>query len=85
MSLPLGALGRASAVSLVLGLSLVTLFGEQSTSKAAVPGTGAVRFPVEEATIAGIHAAYLRGQTTAHGVTQSYLVALRPTTSAGRI
>jgi len=36
----------------------------------AADGTG---FPVEEASVTGLEAAYLSGQTTAHAVTQAYL------------
>ena len=65
-------LGRPIGVSLLLSLFLATLSGKQArTSGSSV--TAAVRFPVEETTIAQLQTAYLEGRTTAHEVTQSYI------------
>lgn len=53
--------------------SVLVASKQSATSRAATVANGEARFPVEEATIAGIHAAYLAGQTTARAITQSYL------------
>jgi len=64
----------AVGASLILGLSLATPFGQQApTSFAGSQTRPAAPFPVEEATIRQIHAAYLAGKTTAHAITQAYI------------
>jgi Asp-tRNA(Asn)/Glu-tRNA(Gln) amidotransferase A subunit family amidase len=69
-------LGRRIVVPalLILGSCLATLSGlpirNSSGDSWAVSGEP---FPVEEVTIAELHAAYLSGKTTAHQVTQAYI------------
>ena len=57
------------AVSLALAVVLAGALHSQSAAVAAQ----ASPFPVEEATIAGIHAAIASGQTTCGGVVQAYI------------
>jgi amidase len=66
--------GRLVAASLILGLSLASLSGQQArTSLVGSSMTRAATFPVEEATIVEIQTAYLEGRATAHEVTQAYI------------
>jgi amidase len=59
---------------LILGLCLATLSGWQTrTSVGRSSAAGAAPFPVEETTIAQLHAAYLGRKTTAHEITQAYI------------
>jgi amidase len=62
------------SASLILRLSLGMLFGEQARDSFVGLSAGRnERFPVEETTIAQLHAAYLNGKVTAHEVTQAYI------------
>ena len=65
---------QLTAVSLGLILSVTTLSGSQA-KKADVGSSRlrATRFPVEETTIAQLHAAYLQRKVTVREVTQSYI------------
>ena len=59
-----------------LGISLVLVgaaIGVPSSRPAAVAAQSRAAFQVEEATIAGIHAAITSGQTTCRGVVQAYV------------
>jgi amidase len=60
----------AVGVSLILCLALVRTLSGQQTRTSSV---GSAPFPVDETTVAQLHAAYLAGKTTAHAVTQAYV------------
>jgi amidase len=61
---------EATAGILFAGGGLASLMFSFPSPLRAAEGTS---FPVEEASIAGLEAAYLSGQTTAHAVTEAYL------------
>ena len=63
----------ALLVLLLLLPHLVTTHTEASPFARSQRSTEAVPFPVEEASIAGLAAAYLSARTTAHAVTQAHL------------
>lgn len=68
-------LGRLMVVTISLALfALLPMASDQQprTSGSAAAASG-LTFPVEETTIAQLHAAYLAGKTTAHDVTQAYI------------
>jgi ABC-type uncharacterized transport system permease subunit len=74
MKLELGRL-VAVGVSVILCLALAKTPSGQQTRTSSVgsapPASAVAPFPVEETTIAQLHAAYLAGKTTAHEVTQA--------------
>lgn len=68
-------LGRLMVVSasLTLFALLPIVSGQQPRPSPSAAVASGQTFPVEETTIAQLHAAYLAGKTTAHEVTQAYI------------